>query len=891
MSRHPELRVSNRTETLNAMNGLVKHKLLAFLVTSECLVLVTNQECVSPQYLELGKSGSVICSFGEGFFGVYWYNSTDFRQDLPIIYLSRSEKGGTGYTTGEFDMFPNGSLLIHNVSLAHDRVFNVTFLQSQSDPQVRVDVRVVVIVTPTTPAPIILSCGGMSSAQNCLLDVNETMTLVCSVKDSRPAVDLKWTRRAGDGDAEISFKSETFSEGLYYTSHIATNVTFSDSFNLALFSCQANNPAGVLEKDESFILLKNANLNLAAFHHQTGKFVPRFSKLALVCTERKVHAFVWKRIIPSRHVSENILYAIEIDNTTVTTLNDEFLLGGTNSLILPRIDINDEGMYACISTDGTVENVALYSVSVIVQPVPSYPVVDGCSSDHCAVEVMRDGVLTCNIKGIRPEIQLKWSAFSETDEDVIVFSNHISHIREKDHLFDITLTVNYTVKKVSEDKMTVRCYGVGSNAVYFQLMTTVDLFFNESTIASKNGATFQHWWWIVPLTFVFIAIVIAILRLQRKGKQFASEQSADADEATVMIDVQSSEDPELSGKQVSTTQSCEAATDTEKIQKAITESSADPNQSDKRGLLIQQLQQRYEDLYNGVPLVPYRADELHCVESVYRKSAIDHLVSKERGHEKWEKVDSYKEIFLYNAKKSTRRILHGEPGYGKSIICLKVAYDWCNSNLEDIEILVLVHLKQLGGVNSIYTAIKSYILPKDTRLSEEDIADILGDCKSVLVIFDGFDEYPDQDASIVTDVKSIISRRMFQQFTIVITTRSSFTPTKYPPQTEIYRLTGFDEETRKKYICEMTNSKETAREVQSYLKEHLILQDLSQVPFLLACFVNMIQEGDDIKTAKSVTKVFERIVSCFHSHMRNKRMFEDIANMIHFELNMTILMR
>lgn len=88
-----------------------------------------NEICTSPQYLELGETDVIQCFFADGFLAVLWYNST---AEEAILTYKNNEKSGRGYMSGEFDIFPNGSLIIQNVSLSHERYFRVTEIKSQA---------------------------------------------------------------------------------------------------------------------------------------------------------------------------------------------------------------------------------------------------------------------------------------------------------------------------------------------------------------------------------------------------------------------------------------------------------------------------------------------------------------------------------------------------------------------------------------------------------------------------------------------------------------------------------------------------------------------------------------------------------------------------------------
>ncbi|KAJ8019331.1 hypothetical protein HOLleu_42131 [Holothuria leucospilota] len=285
-------------------------------------------------------------------------------------------------------------------------------------------------------------------------------------------------------------------------------------------------------------------------------------------------------------------------------------------------------------------------------------------------------------------------------------------------------------------------------------------------------------------------------------------------------------------------------------------------------LFITQLKAKYKLLYDAVQPIPYIRDRLFCVDRVFVEGGIEYF------DESWLPLDSYHSVFSFQGVKTTRRILIGDPGYGKSTLTLQYAYDWCNrtktSPLRDVKILVVLRLRQLGGVPSIYRAIKQFILPRNSQVSENDIKSILEKCSSVTVILDGFDEYPDAEKSTVTDVMKIIQGEMFEQFEVFLTTR--YLPEQYKRETKRLRLIGFDDQARDKYIRKAVvgDNVVAAEKIKRRLQENPVLGDLCQVPLFFVMFAHMSHEDEEFQTFKTVTNFFQYMIKCFHSHMRNK---------------------
>ncbi|KAJ8051095.1 NLR family CARD domain-containing protein 4 [Holothuria leucospilota] len=316
---------------------------------------------------------------------------------------------------------------------------------------------------------------------------------------------------------------------------------------------------------------------------------------------------------------------------------------------------------------------------------------------------------------------------------------------------------------------------------------------------------------------------------------------------------------------------------------------SEPNsfmEGDLKGItnqFLKELKGKYKDLYDAVQPIPYIKERLYCVDRVFVEGGIEFLDSyKGETMGNWKNLDSYQNVFNDQRVQSPRRILEGDPGYGKSTVTLQFAYDWCNSKdtsaLKDVEIMILLRLRQMGGVSSIYRAIKQFILPKDTLLNEKDIEKIMRTCTSAVVIFDGFDEYPDQDITSGSDVMNIIARQMFQDIDVVTTTRSSFLPKKYPALTKRLRLTGFDDRARRYYIRKAVvgDDEERVQKVEESLKKNPILSDLCQVPLLFVIVAHMTHQSEKFRKLNSVTSFFRYMISCFHSHMKNKMDDENV---------------
>ncbi|KAJ8048860.1 Nucleotide-binding oligomerization domain-containing protein 2 [Holothuria leucospilota] len=280
----------------------------------------------------------------------------------------------------------------------------------------------------------------------------------------------------------------------------------------------------------------------------------------------------------------------------------------------------------------------------------------------------------------------------------------------------------------------------------------------------------------------------------------------------------------------------------------------------------EQLRTSYKRLYSAVPPIPFTRDRLHCVERVFVEGGIEVFTSS------WEPLNSYKCIF--EKEHSKRLIITGEPGYGKSTLVLQLAYDWCErkdiSIFKDVDILILLRLRQLRNVKSIYKAIKQFILPTDSSYTEHDIKQMLKKSSSVVVILEGFDEYPHKDKTRGYDVINIMTLHMFKKFEVIVTSRDL--PKRMSKVFTNIRLTGFDDKTQDEYIRKAVsgNDFEAAKRIKERLQKNPVLGDLCQVPLFFVMYAHMGNENEEQQTFKTVTSFFHYMIECFHSHMRIK---------------------
>lgn len=810
-----------------------------------CLLTFGYEGCESPQYLEINQRGTIQCTFQDDAFGIYWYNSTDTVEEKPILNFQGSMKSGIGFTSGEYDVHPNGSLIINNVTVRHDNNFTVVKLNLQEEIQTQYTINVYTIIYPHQDFPLIENCRVENRA--CFLLVNETTELSCVVRSVRPAVSLGWAVRRILADEEMSSKMTIENDTIRFTSHTTSNTTFSGTSFLNLFVCKSSSVPLLLKFSTSYILAENGRTNFSSLKSVTT-YLKRDSQMELFCGENDTSFLAWFKLPRTGVEYEANLLAIYVKEGTQEVYSQEFNFGNKSSLIVGQVEIAHEGRYGCFYGNGITDGKLVHNVSVYVDPIQRWPSISGCEGErHCVLDLGNEGMLTCYINGIRPEVQLLLRPLYHSSPVIITFYNQKTRVKSNGDTFDITVTTSFSATNPTKNRIAVECKAIGPNADLFNLSVTIDLWVSlERETTSDSNKPVDETEDVQKKNIRFLLLLLPILIIFGVGfvilKVHRSKKSVDK---------------EMNREQ------------------ALPMFANNLDITDQTNIFIEQLKVKYQTLYDSVQPIPYLKEKLYCVNSVFIEGDFEakNHQGKTETTEQWGSVNSYHDVFTEANSGSMRSILQGDAGHGKSTFTLQLTYEWCKevkSPLENVEILILLRLRQLGRTSSIYGAIRQFLLPKDSTIKEDDIKTILQNTSSILIILDGYDEYPKQDEE--TDVNLIIKRDMFQQIPVIVTTRSRCLPKDYPPQTKHFRLNGFNETAREKYIYKIVvgDDFEAAKRIKQCLLENPVLSGLCQVPLFFAMFAHMTYERVEFETFNSVTSFFSYMISCFHSHMRNK---------------------
>ncbi|XP_071853138.1 uncharacterized protein [Apostichopus japonicus] len=484
---------------------MLHKQFLAFIMLSLCYEVGNSFDpCKDLQYLEMYETGIIQCSFDDGFVGIQWYDSTK-EGTTPIITFVRSLKSGRGYMSGDYDIFPNGSLIVTNVTVQHDRVFSVVLAASEESSVTQYTIRVETVVTQHL-YPTIEQCHEES---NMCYSVDYPPSLNCFIRNVRPEALLTWSQRMVDYDSIL--KSElivTPGKQNTFTSHASVNLTKSKPL-LSVYTCKLTREVFHVAEYEAFIIVENTKFNL---HRQPIKFNAELhSTLVLPCTAFKADVIVWKRSVFAGTAPQVIIVSVKNwkDDRNIT-YNEDFTLGTDGSLILERTDWHHSGIYTCVATNYNLADFQIIDVMIFVSPSPPYLTIEGCNyQQYCVLEVEKEGNITCSVYGIRPEVELQWSYYSQ-DTDGLVIKGEQRKSTQNANTFDISLTTNFIFSSTFKGRITIECITVGKYSDLFPFATKLDLL---AIYGDENGFDLKHpsTIWIIAGSVITILVLFGIL--------------------------------------------------------------------------------------------------------------------------------------------------------------------------------------------------------------------------------------------------------------------------------------------------------------------------------------------------------------------------------------------
>ncbi|XP_072172328.1 NLR family CARD domain-containing protein 4-like [Diadema setosum] len=238
-----------------------------------------------------------------------------------------------------------------------------------------------------------------------------------------------------------------------------------------------------------------------------------------------------------------------------------------------------------------------------------------------------------------------------------------------------------------------------------------------------------------------------------------------------------------------------------------------------------------------------------------------------------------------NGNHSKRLLIQGEGGVGKTTLCAKIAWDWCQGRiLQDLDMVLLIPLRRFKNENSIGGIVKRYLSDANTAKTRQIDNYILTNQSRVFIIFDGFDEFQRKLSGKSRNcVIRILRIKQYRSCKVIVTTRPWRTDEFMMNRNLVDAYTflsveGFTRMSLSDYIRRFFRSREDnlAENLICFIEENDVIQS-NMAPFPINCAMLCLMWNDfsedrrrEMQNLLTFSKFFGEMISFLKEHYASK---------------------
>ncbi|KAJ8035269.1 hypothetical protein HOLleu_22436 [Holothuria leucospilota] len=428
--------------------------MLCMTITLMAQIASASFSCAENQTAELGERVIIACTFPDSFHAVYWYDDVrDGSSPLTTYTHHREDKTEFCMENEDFDVSENGSLIICNVAVWHEKTYTVTMFTNPNFFE-KLTVSVKVIAFPGNRSTTV-QCENCHKGRYHRIDTNGSLS--CSFKVARPAVVIEWVQRYPQGDSLISTQEVNITNNANgtYNTKADVHVVAKIDKQIAVFVCKATYTSSGWKREREILLDFSHGVAFPSEPISTTYMETR-KRAELRCGGSDHIIRIWK-LVQTTGDSETIGFRFG-DSTEMTKNISVIEITSEGSLIFSSPQIQHEGEYVCVYSDGIKDGLQKTAVVVLIAPSPPYIRITGCNDAeyNCVLKEEKIQELTCTVDGVYPNATLEWVPKNPSQ---ISFYNY-STLYEKNGLtYDISASVKLVVSPDlhCEDEIYIEC--------------------------------------------------------------------------------------------------------------------------------------------------------------------------------------------------------------------------------------------------------------------------------------------------------------------------------------------------------------------------------------------------------------------------------------------------
>ncbi|XP_072171978.1 uncharacterized protein [Diadema setosum] len=306
-------------------------------------------------------------------------------------------------------------------------------------------------------------------------------------------------------------------------------------------------------------------------------------------------------------------------------------------------------------------------------------------------------------------------------------------------------------------------------------------------------------------------------------------------------------------------------------------------------LTKEQVQQCKEELkeYYCVSRRKVTVDPLNFMERVELDNIYTNLSIIDRNSKSKTPI-TYDDLLTNNENGilSKRLLIQGEGGVGKTTLCAKIAWDWCQGKiLQDLDMVLLIPLRDIKGATSIGGFVKTYLSHSNTATKKKIDDYISANLSRILIIFDGFDEFNEKlSKTSSSEVIRILVSEQYNSCKVIVTTRpwrtNEFMMDKSLAETYTFlHVQGFNKENLSTYIRKYFRIREKdnlAKSLISFMQENDVIRS-NMAPFPIYCAMLCLLWNDfseerrrEMQKLRTFSQIFGEMIFFLKEHYASK---------------------